>query len=217
MALRAVEEHSPAVIKELKPEVVKTGTLRRVLANLVSEKIPIGSLDVILESVAHHGVHFKDPEQLCDQVRSDLGHIICERFLNPQRELQVVMIDPKLEAKLREAMHEGNMALAPRPLETLLRRLQDEWEKFAVQDQNVAVLTDFQMRRPLRNAIFRALPDLSVISFTEIPKDMAISPVAYLKLEEIFDMDPQSIGGMPNLDGLPSMNTNQPEIATQVA
>ena len=80
------------------------------------------------------------------------------------------MLDPKLESQLREMVHEGNLALPPKPLENLVRLLRESWEKFAVQEQNVAVMTDFLMRRPIRNAIYRALPDVAVISFTEIPK-----------------------------------------------
>ena len=198
--LQKVEETSPNVIKDLKPDVIKTGTLRRVLCHLIAERVSIASLDIILESVAHYGQTIKDPEQLCDYVRTDLGSQICERFLNSDRELQLIMLDPKLEGKFREHLHEGNLALPAAPLEKLFRRLQTEWERQAVKEQDVAVLTDFQTRRPLRKAIFRALPDLAVVGFTELPKDLPISAVAYLKIEDIFD--PVTNGVVPVGDAM---------------
>ncbi|MDB4756289.1 flagellar biosynthesis protein FlhA [Mariniblastus sp.] len=192
--LQQVESTAPTVVSELKPEVIRMGTLRRVLANLLSEKVSISALENILESVAHHGQQIKDPQLLCDYVRQDIGHTICERFQTQSGEMQVIMLDPKLESQFREMLHDGNLGLPPKPLENLIGQLRESWEKFAVQEQNVAVLTDFQLRRPIRNAIFRALPDVSVISFTEIPKDLHISAIAYVRNEQVFEANPLTPG-----------------------
>lgn len=200
--LKEVEVSAPTVIGELKPEIIRMGTLRRVLANLLAEKVSISGLENILESVAHHGQQIKDPEKLCDFVRQDIGHTICQRFVNEQNEVQVIMLDPKLESQLREMLHDGNLALPPKPLENLITLLRESWEKYAVQEQNVAVLADFIMRRPIRNAIYRALPDVAVVSFTEIPKDMQISAVAYLRHEQVFE-----IAQVPSRNGSPVLNT----------
>ncbi|MEE2641910.1 MAG: flagellar biosynthesis protein FlhA [Planctomycetota bacterium] len=190
--LQKVEVTAPTVVGELKPEVIRMGTLRRVLANLLSEKVSISGLENILESVAHHGVQAKEHEKLCDLVRQDIGHTVCQRFINGDNEVQVIMLDPRLESQLREMVHEGNLALPPKPLENFVRLVRECWEKYAVQEENVALLTDFTMRRPIRNAIYRALPDVSVISFTEIPRDMQIAATAYLRHEQVFEVSQSS-------------------------
>ncbi len=184
--LKQVEETAPSVIAELKPEIVRAGTLRRVLANLLAEKVSISSLENILESAAHHGQTVKQPELLTDLVRQDIGSIICQRYLNANDELVVVVLDPKLESRLREKLNEGKLSLAPTPLKNLIQALQAEWEKFALQEQSVAVMTDPMLRRPLREAIFRALPDLGILSFTEISKDFKLAASSMIRCDQVF-------------------------------
>ena len=186
--LKQVESNAPTVISELRPEVIRMGALRRVLGNLLSEKVSIAGLENILESVAYHGQQVKNPEQLSDLVRQDIGYVVCERFLNEQNEVQIIMLDPKLETQFREMLHEGSIGLTPKALENFLRLLRESWEQYAIQEQNVAVLAnDSLMRRPIRNAIFRALPDVSVIAFNEVPKDIALQAVAFIRYDQVFE------------------------------
>ncbi|MDB4640748.1 flagellar biosynthesis protein FlhA [Pirellulaceae bacterium] len=186
--LKQVESTAPTVISELRPEIIRMGALRRVLGNLLSEKVSISGLENILESVAHHGQQVKNPEQLSDLVRQDIGYVVCERFLNEQNEVQIIMLDPKLETQFREMLHEGTIGLAPKALENFMRLLRESWEQYAIQEQNVAVLAnDSMMRRPIRNAIFRALPDVSVIAFNEVPKDIPLAAVAFIRHDQVFE------------------------------
>ena len=189
--LEKVKATSPTVVEELKPDIVRSGTLRRVLADLLSERVPIKSLDLILESVAHHGQQFKDPLQLCDRVREDIGQIVCERFRNGSGNVMVIVLDPKLESQLREYFHEGKLALPPKPLENLIEQIRLHWEKHAMADEDLAVLSDQLLRRPLKGAIERACSDVAVISYTEVPSELMIEPAALIRYEDIFpDTDP---------------------------
>ena len=41
------------------------------------------------------------------------------------------------------------------------------------------------LRRPLHQALARALPDLAVVAYQEVPRDLVLEPVALLKPEDL--------------------------------
>jgi flagellar biosynthesis protein FlhA len=81
------------------------------------------------------------------------------------------------------------LALKPAPLEQLIGLLKAESDKACLNGRPVALLTDGSLRRPLRQSIVRALPDLHVIAYAEIPGDMLIEPLAMLRRDQVFGDD----------------------------
>jgi flagellar biosynthesis protein FlhA len=51
--------------------------------------------------------------------------------------------------------------------------------------QEVALLCDASLRRALRHSLARALHDLAVISYQEIPTDTLMEPVAVVRPEDV--------------------------------
>jgi flagellar biosynthesis protein FlhA len=127
----------------------------------------------------------KDPLDLIERVRIDLGRVICDRFRDPQARLSAIVMDPRLELELRRTMQDRHLSLEPARLEKLIARLASEWRRASLSGTEVALLTDTTLRRSLRQAISRSLPDLAVIAYQEIPKDLVMSPVALVKQEDI--------------------------------
>jgi flagellar biosynthesis protein FlhA len=183
--LNRLREHSPTIVDELKPDVVRAAVLRRVLTNLLAERIPIASLELILESVVHHGVTCKEPDALTDRVREDIGHIICSRFRNEAGNVRVIVLDPNLESRFRSSVVDGRLALAAPVLERLVERLRKLCEPGMLSGQEVALLVDGSIRRHVRRLIERAIPDLACISYTEIPNEMMIEPVSILHFDDV--------------------------------
>ncbi len=180
-----VKQRSPTVVDELKPDVVRPATLRRVLINLLRESVPISALEIILESAAHHGTQVKDPDELTDRIREDIGHIVCQRFLNAEGQVQVLVMEPALENHLRQSMNDGRIILQPAALEQLLAALRRMWEPITLQDQSAALLIDRGLRRPLRQLVERSMADLAVVSYAEIPSDLMIHPVGIVKAGDV--------------------------------
>jgi flagellar biosynthesis protein FlhA len=180
-----VKETAPTVVDELIPNVLTMGALHRVLGLLLEEHVPISNLNRILESLANHATLTKDPIELTDRVRIDLGRIICDRFRDEQGRMHAIVLDPRLELELRKAIHERNLALEPARLEKLIVRLANEWRKATAAGKEVALLTDGVLRRPMRHAIVRSLADLAVIAYQEIPNDLLLESEALVRLEDV--------------------------------
>jgi flagellar biosynthesis protein FlhA len=180
-----VKEIAPTVVDELIPNVLTMGALHRVLGLLLEEHVPISNLNRILESLANHATLTKDPIELTDRVRIDLGRVICDRFRDEHGRMHAIVLDPRLEMELRKAIHEKNLALEPAKLEKLIVRLANEWRKGSAAGKDVALLADGVLRRPLRNAIVRSLSDLAVIAYQEIPNDLLLESEALVRLEDV--------------------------------
>jgi flagellar biosynthesis protein FlhA len=180
-----VKETAPSVVDELIPNILTMGLLHRVLTLLLEERVPISNLARILESLAHHAPNVKEPIELAERVRSDLGRSICDRYRDEQGRIHALVLDPRLEMDLRRSLHEKNLVLDAARMEKLVARLGDEWRKATAQGKEVALLTDNNLRRPLRQTLARSLPELAVIAYQEIPSDMILHPIALIKPDEV--------------------------------
>lgn len=180
-----VRETSPAVVDELIPNLLTMGTLHRILCLLLEERVPITDLVRILESLASHVALVKDPVDLTDRVRLDLGRVVCDRFRDETGRAHALILDPRLEVELRRAIHEKSLVLDPARLEKLMARLGTEWRKATARGHEVALLVDGSLRRPLRQVLSRSLADLALIAYQEVPSDLQLEVVAMVKPEEL--------------------------------
>jgi flagellar biosynthesis protein FlhA len=183
--LDKVRESAPAVLDELIPNVLTVGTLHRILSLLLEERAPISNMTRILESLANHAPQIKDPVDLTERVRGDLGRTICDRFRDEQGRIHALVLDPRLELELRRSVHEKTLVLDPVRLEKLVMRLATEQRKANARGQEVALLTDAGLRRTMRQALARSLPELSVIAYQEVPSDLLLDAAAMLKPEDL--------------------------------
>ncbi|QJW94397.1 flagellar biosynthesis protein FlhA [Frigoriglobus tundricola] len=191
-----VRETSPAVVDELIPGVMTMGLLHRVLTLLLDERVPVSNLPRIMESLATHAPTVKDPADLAERVRVDIGRSVVDRFRDPNGRIRAVVLDPRLEVELRRSVQGPQLVLDPTRLEQLTLRLSDELRKASARGYEVALLCDASLRRALRHALARALADLVVVAYQEIPTDLLMEPVAVIRPEELVAAGPSAVGAM---------------------
>lgn len=181
--LDQLKETAPAIVEEMKSETVRIALLHQIMVRLLKERVPITNLLRILESVLNHADRVKDPQLLTEFVREDMARDICDRFRQDDGGVRVIVFDPRVEANLREKLVEGRLALAPKELEHLIEDLNAVWEKNSLHS-DVALLSDRSLRRALKETLERAMPELAVLAYTEIPKDLRIEPLAVVRPRE---------------------------------
>ncbi|MCA9027236.1 MAG: FHIPEP family type III secretion protein [Planctomycetaceae bacterium] len=185
--LDRVREFAPTIVEELKPDAIKLGALHRVITRLAAERVPMSDLSLVLEAIGNHVQSTKDVDALVELVRADLGAVICERYRDEMGSVRVISLHPHLEAGLRERLRDGQLLLGATPLERLLDRVGREAADARRRQQPLALLTDSGTRRPLVRIFGRALPELGVLSYQEIPHNLAIHPVTMLRADDVFD------------------------------
>jgi flagellar biosynthesis protein FlhA len=161
----------PKAVDEVMPVLLTLGGVQRVLQNLLGERVSIRDLATILETLAEHAGHTKDPVVLTEHVRRALGRAITERLLAADGTLVVVTLDPPLEQALGDALAPGEecdaRALDPATAERLVRRLA-EWTARLVAEGAPPVLVCSPRLRPwLRRFLEVHLPELAVLAPSE--------------------------------------------------
>ncbi|MCS7271798.1 MAG: flagellar biosynthesis protein FlhA, partial [Gemmataceae bacterium] len=199
LMLDKVRESNPAIVDELIPAVLTMGTLHRVLLLLLQERVPISNLPRILESLATHAVMTKDPVELAERVRLDIGRSVVDRFRDSNGRIRAIVLDPRLEVELRRSLQGQQLLLDPVRLERLTVKLANEFRQALSRGQELALLCDSSLRRPLRQALVRALPDLAVIAYQEIPTDILMEPQAVIRPEDLTGGSEQPLRSGPSV------------------
>jgi flagellar biosynthesis protein FlhA len=179
-------ETSAAVVDELIPNMLSMGTVHRVLSLLLQERVPITNLTRILESLAHNAPTTKDPEELAERSRVYLARAISDPFIDPQNKIHAIVFDPALELELRRSLQDKKMAIQPDAFETLIVKLATSLRDAGHKGVEVCLLVDSQLRRSLKNALARGLPDLTIVAFPEVPNDVLLEAEFVIKKDEIY-------------------------------
>ena len=185
MMLRRVEAFAPAIVEEIKPELIRMGTLHQVLVQLASDQIPLADLAFILEVIINHAPGVEDATVLTDRVRIDLSRLVCEPYRDGDGRLRVLTMEPQLDAYLRRSLHNGQLALQAEPLTQLIDKTSQAWSASRRLERPLALLVDQQLRRPFKQILARSSPDLGIIAYQEVPSDLIIEPVDELRFDTI--------------------------------
>ncbi|MFO0428196.1 MAG: FHIPEP family type III secretion protein, partial [Planctomyces sp.] len=183
--LDRAKEFAPTIVEEIRPEIIRMGTLHQVLVQLAEDRIPLSDIALILESIVNHAPQCKAAEELTDHVRADLGRLVCERFRGKDGRLRVIAMEPRLDSRMRQSIHNDQLALGAVPLTRLIENVGKAWKDSERRQQPLAILVDQSMRRPIRKLLARTAPELGVIAYQEVPGDVVIDSVTMLQHDEI--------------------------------
>ncbi|GDX70419.1 flagellar biosynthesis protein FlhA [Chloroflexota bacterium] len=164
-------EH-PAVVDELIPGVLSIGETQKVLQNLLRERITIRDLVTIVETLADYARQTRDTEALTEYVRQRLARAISAQYRGVDGLVHVITLSPRVEQQLTEALKQtdqGTMiAMEPVRAQQLLQRLAGEMERVAGLGHAPVLLCSARLRLAVRRLTERVLPNLVVLSFSEI-------------------------------------------------
>jgi flagellar biosynthesis protein FlhA len=177
MVARVRERHG-SLVEELIPKVLSLGDVQKVLQNLLRERVSIRNMELILEVLADHGARNRDPEFLTERVRERIGSAICQSLASSNGELHVLTFDPSVEQAITQGIRavdeKSTLVLEPRLAEQVLRRLGAEMERMMSSNYTPVILCSPNLRRYVRKLTERVLPQLAVISLSEVPNTLSL-------------------------------------------
>lgn len=186
--LDALKDHYPALVDDVVPARVPTGTLHRVLQRLLRERVPIRDLVTILETLADISETTKDAEAMTEHVRRALGKTIAERVAAADGTIRGIAIGSKLEVALlhffspRQAQSAAALP-SPEQLTNALRRLDELTRAHAEDGRMPPLITPPGLRIGVRRLIAPVLPAVPVISIAEIPPQVNVQTVSTWELD----------------------------------
>ena len=173
-----LKDRCPALVEEIIPAQVTQGQLQKVLQNLLREGISIRSLDVILETLGDCATRTKDVDIMSEYVRNRLARSICQSLLDEEGRIHVVTLDPKLEEVISEGIEHTDrgsfLTLKPMLLQKICRGIVNECEKLISKGYQAVVLCSPQVRLQVKRMTEPLMPQLVVVSYNEIVKDVEV-------------------------------------------
>ena len=179
--LDKLTQKSPKLVEDLVPGKMALGVITRTLQHLLSEGIPIRDMRTIIETLSEAASKTQDPEQLSASVRPKLGRMIVQDLIDAKDNLPVMTLAPDLEQLLHNVLTNGapgqSVVIEPGLAESLFSALRQA--ATSVEDQgNPAVLVVAPSIRPwLSKMVRHRIPEMTVLSYTEIPDDQAVKVI----------------------------------------
>jgi len=175
-----VKAEHPTLVSELIPDPLNVGDVHRVLQNLLREGVCIRDLVTILEALSEWARLVKDADVLSEHVREALGQAIVSRYVDAEGRLHAATIAPVLQQSLLDALEPARQGLQlnlePARAQRLIRQISQEMEKMASVGHPPVLLCPGRLRLPLRRLTERSLPNLAVLSYSEVPVALEVRP-----------------------------------------
>jgi flagellar biosynthesis protein FlhA len=175
-------ERSPKLIENLQTNKLSLASITRVLQNLLRDGVPIRDMRTILEVLNEEGSKIQDPDELTALVRPKLGRMIVQNLVDVTEDMPVMTLEPQLEQMLHNAVqqsHQTNtLTIDPELAESLFKSMRQESQKIEEQGKPAILVVSPAVRPWLANLARPRIPDLTVLSYTEIPEDQAVNVVA---------------------------------------
>jgi flagellar biosynthesis protein FlhA len=185
--LNNLKKDYPAVVEELIPDQLSLGAIQKVLQNLLKEGIPIKDMVTVLETLADYSGITKNVEVLTEYVRYALSDTIAKLFKDENGKIHAITLDPKIEQTITTSLQKQkqaseSMGLQPAVVQLIfkdLNRCLDEIQSLGYQPIIVCSPT---IRAYFKKLIESHFPDVSVISFGELPGDVQIESIGKVRI-----------------------------------
>jgi flagellar biosynthesis protein FlhA len=180
MEVQALLDHlakdAPKLVEDLVPKVVTLSTLQKVLQNLLLEGVHIRDMRTIIETLSEFGGTTQDPNDLTTQVRIALGRAIVQQLFPGTNELSVMTLDNRLERLLVQALSAGGdgTGIEPGLADTIVQQAANAAQQQEAMGLTPVLLVPGPLRTLLSRFLRRALPQLKVLSHSEIPETKTI-------------------------------------------
>lgn len=184
--IEGVRKTHPVVVKNLVPDGLSLAEVRRVLQNLVKERVSIRDLTSILEALIDNLHMTKEPDMLTEFVRMGLARNICKEYVNNEGTLNVITLDPAIEQTLSAALRQTDagthLQLDPQNGQEILKAIDEQVKLFEERGFQPIVLTSPAIRPSVRRLCERSFPALVVLSWNEIAPQVHTNSIAMASL-----------------------------------
>lgn len=175
-----LKETNPKVVEEvIHSERLSLGDVVKVMQNLLREDVSVRDILSLFECLADHCKIVKNPEVLSEQCRKSLGRSITAKYQNEKDELVVVTFDRMVEDVLGGGLvttdsGSSYLNLDARQAQEILQKLMTGISSFEVEGTQPVLLISARLRQAFQRLMVRYLPQVSVLSYDEVPAGIRI-------------------------------------------
>ena len=185
--LDKVSGRAPKLVEDLVPGKLPLATITKVLQNVLDEHVSVRDMRTIIEVLSSESGNTQDPDDLTAAVRPRLGRMIVQGLIDVNTSLPVITLDPSLEQMLHNILQQSSknqgLVIEPNLAEGLFNALSENTQKVENQGHPAVLVVSPGIRPWLAKITRHRLPDLTVLSYSEIPDDQAVKVVATVDVE----------------------------------
>lgn len=176
----------PKVVEDLIPDNMSLGGVVKVMQNLLKEQVSIRDLLTIFETLADDSARIKDLDVLTENVRKQLSRTITEKYMNDDGEISVMTFDSRLEELISSSLLQTEqgiqLVMDPQSASKMITHIANNIEKHPEIAGQPILLTSPTVRRHISKLVARFIPQLIVLSHSEVAPEARVQSVAQVTL-----------------------------------
>ncbi|GAA0466866.1 flagellar biosynthesis protein FlhA [Parasphingorhabdus litoris] len=176
-----LKETSPQLVDSLTPQPLSLFSITAICRELLAEKVPVKDFQQICLAMLEASSLHSETDQMVDAIRQKIGNLIVQTMVPVNLPLPVVTLDAELEGLLVKALKVGEDAsypIEPQLAQQLVEAVDETARTLPMEARNIALITSPIVRRPLGALLKNRFPDLTVLSYQELPEDKSIEVLA---------------------------------------
>lgn len=186
--LENIKKDYPAVVEEVNPEILNLGMIQKVLQNLLKENIPIKDFVQILEGLIDYSKTTKNIDVLTEYVRHTIGETIAALYKDSNGIIHAAALSENFESVITKSLQAQKdsvvtLGLHPAALQELKAQLQQIMEKFYKLGYTPLLITSAAIRPYFYRLINSSFPDLTVLSYTELPANIELEFLGKIEVQ----------------------------------
>ncbi len=174
---QSLKRSHPVVVEDLTPAILTLGEIQRVLHALLDEGVSVRDLVRIFEALSVAAKAGTEPDRLVEAARLALAPAITASH-TVEGTLSVITLEPRMQQSLLESVRpaETGVQLLPGPelVEALVTDTARQYHAIIERGVRPVLVCAPQIRLPLRRLLTSTVPDLPVLSYSEVSANATI-------------------------------------------
>ena len=178
---------SPQLVTSTVPKLISLSVLTSILKSLLAEKMPISDLKRILEVLASQNTKNMTPVELAEAVRPTISGLLIQQIAPLNSPLPIITFSAELEqmiVNIAKQTGPNGLILEANLIQKIVTAINDVIEKLQSENRKAVMITAPVIRRDLSHMLRQHIPNLDVLSFTELPDNKKIEVVANIGSDE---------------------------------
>jgi type III secretion protein V len=176
-----------ALVKSVVPKLLSVQRLTDVLRRLLREDVSIRNMRAVLEALAEWAAFENDPVYLTEYVRMALKQYIGFKFAGGRPVMSVHLLDPSIEQAVQGGIQQSasgsSLSLDPTVSHEILDAFRKSLGDVKRSGIKPIVLTQMEVRYFVKRLLEFEFPQVSVLSFQELPSELQIQPVGRIVMQ----------------------------------
>jgi len=182
--IELVRSQDPTLTNDLIPELISAIDFRRIMVNLIREKVPVKDIILIFERLCDFARFNKEPYVLSERLRTEMGAQIClgnSVNVNGVGVLYVLTFSTESEQALENAVQNTELGqmlrLAPEQIEALIEAVTKTLDNLGDLRENIVLLVSPKVRFALYGLLSRYFDVIKIMSFSELITEIKVEQV----------------------------------------